>query len=454
MNELKKTMIYAGTAVILLLLAFITSPGSITPEAFFDQGELFFPEFEDPNTARTLEVYDFDSETGETLPFKVTFQKGRWIIPSHHDYPADAKDRLAETAAGVIGIKKDDFRTDNAADHEACGVIDPLDETSVALTGRGQRITIKGENDVILADFIVGKEVENREGFHFVRVPEQKRVYAVRMNIDISTGFTDWIESDLLEVDKTKIDRIVLNDYSINERTRSLEERDVVRLSKNGDVWKAARMSSNQEVVKDSLDNFLTALDELAILGIRPKPEGISKFLSQSPDEDMKISQQDLLSLQNKGYFLTRDGQLRSNEGELTARMDNGIVYTLRFGEVFMGSGLSVTAGIEEDQSGQESAANRYLFITAFFEEDYFEEPARPTDTSFTAKPDSVWTGADRRNKELQDVYDEWTAKVENSRNLANRLGDRFADWYYVISSESFDKLNLTRNDLIKQKTD
>jgi hypothetical protein len=65
----------------------------------------------------------------------VTFENGRWTIPSHHGYPADGKDRLAKTAAGLIGLTKDDFRTDNVADHEACGVIDPLDNTVQTLKG-------------------------------------------------------------------------------------------------------------------------------------------------------------------------------------------------------------------------------------------------------------------------------------------------------------------------------
>jgi len=149
MEERKKTLIFGGVAIVLLLLAFITSPRTKTPDAFLDQGELFFPDFTDPNEASIMEVIDWDEETGEALPFKVVFQEGKWSIPSHHDYPADGKDRLAKTAAGVIDIRKDDFRTDNPTEHEACGVIDPLDETATNLAGRGKRVTLKAENDKI-----------------------------------------------------------------------------------------------------------------------------------------------------------------------------------------------------------------------------------------------------------------------------------------------------------------
>ena len=101
---------------MLALGAWLTAPSVVTPDAFLDKGEAFFPDFTDPNTATTLEVIEYNEETAAARPFKVSFANGQWTIPSHHDYPADGKDRLAKTAAGVIGITKDDFRSGNVAD--------------------------------------------------------------------------------------------------------------------------------------------------------------------------------------------------------------------------------------------------------------------------------------------------------------------------------------------------
>ena len=109
-NDLKKTLIFAGAALALLLLAFVTTrPRNLTAEEFTqDQGKAFFPDFTDPRSAKALEVIDFDTDTASAIPFKVEYSKEKgWVIPSHHDYPADAKDRLAKTAAGVIDLKKD-----------------------------------------------------------------------------------------------------------------------------------------------------------------------------------------------------------------------------------------------------------------------------------------------------------------------------------------------------------
>lgn len=452
MNETKKTMIFGAVALALLLLAFVTTPGKVTPDAFLDQGEPFFPEFQDPNSATSLEVISYNEETGEAVPFKVVFEEGKWRIPSHYDYPADGKERLAKTAAGVIGIKKDDFRSDNVADHEACGVIDPLDETATALSGRGQRVTIKGANDQILADFIIGKPVEEREGFRFVRVPEQKRVYACRVDLELSTKFSDWIEADLLKVEKDDISGITLKDYSINERTGIVDQRDEVVLDKNGATWEINRLPAGREVNASKANELAKNLDELKIVGVRPKPEGITQSLKKT-EGGIEISQSDYLSLRSKGYFFSRDGSLLSNEGELQARTARGIVYTLRFGEVAYGSGFDVSAGGEESAAQGGAAENRYLFITAYFDESAFQEPRAPASTDFLNKADSLWSDGDRANKALYDAHEAWRQQVESGRQIAQELSERFSGWYYVISDESFKKLRLQRSDLLKDKS-
>ena len=454
MSETRRTMTYAGAALLLLTLTFLTAPRHITPDAFLDRGEAFFPEFTDPNVATTLEVIEFDEETAAARPFKVTFNENKWTIPSHHDYPADGKERLAKTAAGVIGIKKDDFRSNNVADHEAFSVLDPLDQTVTTLKGRGKRVTIKGESGQILADLIIGNTLEGRANLRFVRLPDQKRVYVSRIDIDISTQFEDWIDRALLQVNQSDIEQMTLKDYSINERTGTINQRDVVILDRDQDSWKANRMSSTQEVDSTKFDALLKAIEELSIVGVRPKPEGLSRSLSRSEGGE-GMSQADLLSLQSKGYYFTRDRNLVSNEGELEIRSSQGVVYTLRFGEILYGTGDSVTAGTNtrnEDDQEQGPGENRYLFITASFDPNRFPEPAQTNDTDFLNKPEDDWTDTDRKNKELKDNHDEWLRKVEEGRELSDRLNTRFADWYYVISSSSFDKVHLNRSDLVKQK--
>ncbi len=446
MNDSKKTLVYVGIAAVLALLAFVTSPRKITPEAFSDQGTPFFPEFTDPNTATTLEVVSFDEATGTTTPFKVTFKENRWIIPSHNDYPADAKDRLARTAAGVIDIKRDDYRSDNVTDYPKFGVVDPTDQTS-ALAGRGTRVTLKGSGDQVLADFIVGRQVEGSNGYRFVRVPSEKRVYAAKMNVDLSARFEDWVEKDLLKVTRSQISRVALRYYSIDERTGRVNQGDNIALSQRNGKW----LMGGQAADSASVQKLLGAIDDLKLVGVRPKPKGLAAVLAGTGQN--MIQQQDLYSLQSKGFFISPQGQLLSNEGEMQVYTSYGVVYTLRFGEVAYGTGEALTAGTGEDQQARTgAAANRYIFVTVAFDPSVTAEPKRPTNSTWQGKADSLMTDADRENKRLQDEHDRWERNVQTGRSQSEELNRRFADWYYVISSASYDQLHVRRSDLTAKK--
>ncbi len=426
MNDMKKTIWYAGVAVVLVLIAVVLAPRRITPDAFLDQGQVFYPQFTDPNVATTLEVVSFDENAGTASPFKVTFKDNQWTIPSHNNYPADGKDRLAKTAAALIELKKDDFRTANVSDQAECGVIDPLDEATTGLSGRGTRVTVRDANDAMLADFIVGKPVPARQGFRFVRIPGQNRVYACKTDIDLSTRFADWIDPDLLRAPRNKIDGITLDNYSVNERTGSVVKGEVISLEKSDQGWSFANQKNSRDLDTTKVKTLVGAISQLNIVGVRPKPEGLAAILSGAPGQ-RQISQTDQLSLQTKGFYLDRQGRLLSNEGEMRVRTSDGIVYTLRFGEVLYGSGLSVTAGGAE-QAGAEGqtggTANRYLFVTAQFDESSLKMPP----------------GDGERQR-----------KIDEGRKLAADLNARFADWYYVIAAESFDKIHVTRDGLREQ---
>lgn len=446
LDENRKTLWFAGVALVLMVLAIIVSPRRITPEAFIDQGEPFFPEFVDPNEATTLEVIDYNKVTGESLPFKVSFENGKWSIPSHYGYPADGQSRLANTAAAVIEIKKDDYRSSAVAEHEKFGVVDPLDENA-ALQGRGKRITIKGTGDKVLADLIIGDSVGNKPGFRFVRVPDQSRVYAAKTDLEISTKFEDWIESDLLKVTRPKIRKVVINDYTINERTVSINQRDRLTLEKDeSDKWKADKMKSTQQVEDTKMNQLLTTLVELKIVDVRPKPEGLSQSL-KGTNGAKTISREDRISLQSKGFYFSSDGQLLSNEGEMLVYSEDGVIYTLRFGEVVFGGGTAQGENVG-------AAESRYLFITTHFDSASYREPQKPANYDFDTKADSLMTSDDLRNKELAQKWEKWKKDFDKAKKLTDELNRRFADWYYVISSGSFDNLRLRRNDLVIAKNE
>ena len=431
MSELKITMSFAGIAIVLGVVALVSAPRRTAPDAFFDVGEPFFAEFSDPEMAATLEVVAWDGETASALPFAVTNRGGLWTIPSHHNYPADGEERLANAAGAVISVIKDDFRSDNIADHEALGVIDPVDDTATSLEGRGTRITFKDSSEVVMADLILGSELPERPGFRFVRVPGQKRVYAARFDAEISTAFEDWIETNLLEVSRSQIDHIVLNEYFIDEGTRRVVRRGEFILDKiEEDNWSANRVPAGQEVDFVQVNLLVGAIIDLKIAGVRPKPGGMTGNLRDAAVAG-NITQSDIQALVSRGFFPTQEGGLLSNEGEVLVRTTEGVLYTLRFGEVVYGRGDAVAVGDDTSDEAQTGPGeNRYVFITAEFDATVLPEPP----------------AADA------DAHASWERRVQEGQDKAERLAARFADWYYVIAADSYDRIHKPRDEFLKDR--
>lgn len=410
MNELKTTILFGVTAAVLATAAMVIDPGAATPDVFSDQGEAFYPDFTDPQAPKAIEVVDYDEATATARPLKVEFAEGTWRVPSHFNYPADAEDRLANTAAALMELRKDAIVSDRVEEHGDYGVIDPFAEGELSLEGRGQRVTLKDENDATLADFIVGRKVDGKPNRRYMRVPTQKRVYEVETSADVSARFEDWIETDLLKTSAGDIRRVLVNRYSINERMGRLENQERLVLTKKDDKW---TMSGGGSPDTSKMNDLTGALDSLKIVDVQPKPRNLTEVLKGTAG--IAITQQSQVSLRQKGFFVTRRGLL-ANEGEIVVDSKNGLQYTLRFGEIASSgpSADSADGSSEEDGEGE----RRYLFITV----DYSE--ARAKQYNDGEEPDAA------------------------GQELADELRNRFADWYYVISGADFNKLRPRRRDL------
>ena len=104
MNELKRTAVFVVIAVVLSVITFLTMPSTESLSPANKVGQSLF-KFEDPLLATSLEVVKFDEDTATTATFKVAKVGDSWVIPSHNDYPADAKDQLADVAAEWIALE-------------------------------------------------------------------------------------------------------------------------------------------------------------------------------------------------------------------------------------------------------------------------------------------------------------------------------------------------------------
>jgi hypothetical protein len=371
MSEAVKTLAFVGVAVALGIGAAVVQPEAATPAIFSDQGTAFYPKFTDPQAAKTIEVVDYDESTATATPLKVQFDRGHWVIASHYDYPVEIGDRLAKTAAALIDLKKDIVRSDAVQDEAQLGVIDPLD-AKAGLAGRGKRVTLRDAHGEVLADYILGKPAEGKPGYRYVRVPGEKRTYSVKTDADPSAKFADWVNAGVLRIAGSSIRRINSNRYNIDAAAGRIGNAERITLTPESANWK----------------RVVATLDSLKIVDVRPKPPSLAKGLR---DGQLELSLETAVSLRQKGYFLSPEGRLFAAEGDMSVETANGVVYTLRFGDL---------AGTSGD--------NRNLFVTASFDQ------AR-----------AAGYGGDAAVGERQ----------------AKDLNARFAGWYYIISSADFQKL-------------
>ena len=311
-TELRKTLIFVGVALLLTGAAFVRLPDrSGTSADFKDQGQEFFPAFKDPLACTDLEVVDYDPSTASTTDFKVMFKNGRWVIPSHHDYPSDAKDRLAKTAAGVTDLRKDTVRSDNPEQHEAFGVLDPLDPKA-GLTGLGKRVTLRDKSEKVLADFIIGKEVGDKTGQRYVRVPGKNRVYGVNVKADLSTRFADWIETNLLKLDASHVRAVKFDNHKVDPERGAIIPGDLLTIDRKDGFgsWTLDKpIPPGDELNTEKLSALTSALSDLKIVGVRPKPEGLSRELKVGAGNEVKPTTTAMLqSLVSKGFYPTKNG--------------------------------------------------------------------------------------------------------------------------------------------------
>lgn len=367
-------------------------------------GQDFFGDFTDPTKAAALSVVDFDEQTRDVQSFSVKQNDdGLWVIPSHHDYPAEAADRLAKSATSLLGLKKVAVQSRSKDDWKSYGVVDPEAEGAATAAERGTRITLRDGSGNALVDLIVGNEVDGRDGHYYVREPEKNTTYITRLNPDLSAKFSDWIEPDLLKVTQSEIVSITIDNYSIDEQRGTVDKKELLNFERKGLAssadWTLKGLDDNQEELDQSpIRDIAQNLDQLKIVGVRPKPEGLDDNLNVNPLIKQVLQQQ----MQAQGYFIGADREgkerLYSNEGELIAGVNNGVEYTLYFGEIARGSGRDIEVGLGEqkadssdadktadaadsESSDSEDGPRRYLLVRVGFNEELLgPKPSPPTE--------------------------------------------------------------------------
>lgn len=400
MNDLAKTFAYVGVAAALAgAAAWSRMPARTNPAVFSGEGQEFYKDFNDPKLVTGLEVVEYNPADAKVDRFKVVQEGATWKIPTHFNYPADAADRLAKTAGAVIGLVQEQLVTSGKDQFAKLGVVSP-EESGATDSGRGKLIRLfKAGSDQPIAEYIVGNEVPSRPGYRYVRRPDKTQVYATRINADVSTKFADWIETNLLKIDASKIAKVTFNHNHFEYKPEIA--RDALKGFVGGDVFSTDRdakdqkwnlegppLLPDQELDTAKLTTLTTALGDVKIVGVRTKPRDISEALKTlssgaTPFQPVPLfskewiaslarimplevgaaeaDQQAPLVPEASGFYIPYASKVVERNGEqvrvlsavglvpsgaaVQVATTDGFVYDLFFGEALFAKGDELTAG-------------------------------------------------------------------------------------------------------------
>ncbi len=515
MSENNKTILFVFVAVVAAVVAWAARPRLPGIDETVDiLNQPLFPEFTNPLAVTSLEIVQFDEQSGEVKPFKVAQVKDKdgkpagFGIPSHENYPADAKDHLAEAATSLLDLRVLGLATQNPGDFYTYGVVDPLGKDArPGAVGVGMRVTLRDKDEKVLLDLIIGKEVPDRKDIRYVRKVDQDPVYEVALKTDkLSANFGDWIEKDLLKISTWDIKGVQIYDYSVDAVQGQLIQRGQIALEYNdsGDPrwkmledkvfqprdgqWVSQGMAPDEELNTQKLDDMKYALGDLKIVDVQRKPPGLSANLRNAGE--VRKDRRSVDSLAQRGFYVARvEGreELLSSEGEIRVVMKDGVAYVLRFGQIAGTSSPSPKKEDGKDKDNQEKSAgvNRYLFVMAEFNPDVIEKPKleplppEPEPSEAKSEPKKEEDNKDEKKdepkesdkkeekkdekpdpkaereriqKENQKKEDEYKEKLKKGEDRVKELNARFADWYYVIADDVYQKIHLSRKDVVKKK--
>src|SRR5205807_2222541 len=97
--------------------------------------------------------------------------------------------------------------------------------------------------------------------------------------------------------------------------------------------WTINGLKPTEEMNLQGIDALLRNLAGLRIVGVLPKPPGITASISRDVG-NAAISNDERADLARKGFYLVPSGELVSDRGEVVVRTERGVFYTLRFGDV------------------------------------------------------------------------------------------------------------------------
>jgi hypothetical protein len=209
-----------------------------------------------------LPVNDIASVTIQSKEDTVQLGKvdDKWVVKSRYNYPVDFKkliDFVKKWKEAKIGRS---FKASEAS--LARMELFPPDKSEAKEDEKGIRVTLKKDDDSVIANIITGKVRENDQrasGGQYVRIDDSETVYLTDKNFKYMTKDSKgWIDKDLLDIKEEDIQKVVC-------RNKTNEEIFTIQREKKGEDAKLVNVPEGRKQKKSEVSSVLRALSSLRI---------------------------------------------------------------------------------------------------------------------------------------------------------------------------------------------
>jgi hypothetical protein len=209
-----------------------------------------------------LPVNDIASVTIQSKEDTVQLGKvdDKWVVKSRYNYPVDFKkliDFVKKWKEAKIGRS---FKASEAS--LARMELFPPDKSEAKEDEKGIRVTLKKDDDSVIANIITGKVRENDQrasGGQYVRIDDSETVYLTDKNFKYMTKDSKgWIDKDLLDIKEEDIQKVVC-------RNKTNEEIFTIQRDKKGEDAKLVNVPEGRKQKKSEVSSVLRALSSLRI---------------------------------------------------------------------------------------------------------------------------------------------------------------------------------------------
>lgn len=466
MSEKAKTAIFILIAAIVGGWAYASRPVAINDAPEEEVNKPLFPEFSDPLQAQSMLITRFDPERATIRKFEVANTKNGWQIVTKGGYPANATEHMTKAAVSLVDLKVLRVIEATPGQQPDYGVVEPnANSLTAADEGVGQMISIKDSADKILANLIVGYADKENAQLRYVRVPGRNRIYLVKLDPTVfSTEFSDWIDKDLLEVNPFDVLAMRFRNYTLQLTAQgtvgfSPQMDAQVAFNEASNGWnltefqaptagdpahlQPAQIPEGEALNTERLNAIRDALKDVTIVDVVPKPLQLADALKKD-FEIQKLQQDDWGTLIATGFLpYTLPGEDTAKicgvNGEVVFETKDAVRYRLLFGNQRLG-------GENKDQRQQ------YLFVQAEFAQEMVPMPELQEVPEIKEGEGQDVEAQDKLRREIKDAngraLDVYHQRLAAAKLKILDLNDKFADWYYVVSSEDIAKIQLKRDQI------